>query len=68
MKVFTVHDTEQGKTWLMGYYDVLDFLMRNNKHHEEVSASTFVFEVENYGPRTFEGIFLVTQHTTDNLR
>lgn len=67
MKLFTVHDKEQDKTWLMGYYDTLEFLMRN-KLDEEKSSFDFIFDVENYGPRTLAKRFLVTQHTAESYR
>jgi hypothetical protein len=67
MKLFTAHDKEQDKTWLMGYYETLEFIVLN-KLDEDKSSFDFIFDVENDGPQTLANRFLVTQHTAKTYR
>lgn len=65
MQVYSIHDIKAKKTRLVGKRDFLEFLFEHGS--EFASAHELGFAIENHGPRTIKGQFVVTMHDTDDL-
>lgn len=65
MQVYSIHDIKAKKTRLVGKRTFLEFLFEHGS--ELMSAHELVFAIENHGPRTVAGQYVVTMHDTDDL-
>ena len=66
MKAFIIHDVQQNKSWIVGSNELTHFMMLNSLETEDTFH--LIFEIENYGPRTIAGRFLITMQDISNIQ